>query len=99
MRVFDPVGILRALYPSRRAAGALAARWSAARAGDPQLAADLIHMGRVLTLPTDYEAGRPVLDPVQVAFEAGQRDMAIRILALMGVNAYELNKMMDGDDD
>lgn len=66
-------------------AGDLAKRWRMARDRDPTLATDIMRMGGVMA-----PVGAP-LDPQRLAYEAGRRDMAQELLALMNVSVDELN--------
>ena len=76
----------------RRTVSARARRWSRAAEADEALRHDLIAMGQLLALST----GRDVLaaEPQQLAYEAGKRDLAIELLALMGVDEFDLYIMM-----
>jgi catalase (peroxidase I) len=110
--IWAPFQILRATFAAgpdpaeaRAAAAAAAAgahRWAQAAARTPELRADLIRLGGVLALqPARFEAGfevREPIDPVRLAYEAGQRDMALRLLALMGTTPETLIPMMEDAD-
>ena len=107
--IWSPLAILRATFPARpdpaeeRAAATAAAecahRWGQAAARDPDLRADLIRLGGVLALqPARFEDGqelRDPIDPLRLAYEAGQRDMALRLLALMDTDPQTLTNLME----
>jgi hypothetical protein len=110
MRFWHPLDILRAAFPApvddprlqdlaRRQAGKFAKRWQTAHRYEPALAADLIDLGGVLTLqPMTFDGGaveRATVDPAQLAYEAGRRDMALTLLAAMGVSTKELNYLLE----
>lgn len=100
--IFDRLTILRAIFSERRAAGKAARRWQGARLREPRLMADLIGMGGVLAMqPRAFENGveLPVqIAPERLAYEAGRRDLALELLALMGVSPHELSSMMERND-
>lgn len=90
----------RQLQQAARAAAADAAqRWSLAAGRCPELATDLIGMGGVLSLhPVLIQEGCAVpepFDPQRLAYEAGRRDMALQLLALMGITREEMAKLME----
>lgn len=110
MRPWNPLDILRAVFPAppddlprqdlaRRQAGKLAKRWQMAQRYEPMLATDLIDLGGVLTLqPMNFDGGvvnRANVDPAHLAYEAGRRDMALTLLAAMGVSTKELNYLLE----
>lgn len=104
--ILDRFSIFRAMFPfsgGRRVAGELASRWRRAFVRDPDLAGDLIGLGRVLALrPALFDDGAEVpepIDPVRLAYEQGRRDMAVQLLALMGVTDTELAKLMELNDE
>lgn len=100
--ILDRFSIFRALVPARAQAADLAARWQRAFVREPQLATDIIALARILALrPALFQDGAEVpepIDPVRLAYEQGQRDMGVKILALMGVTNSELAKLMEVDD-
>lgn len=99
--IWDRIGILRLLFPSRRAAGRVAARWVAAAEREPELARDLIRVSGLLALdPRRVAAGVEVLDPVdpiRLARAAGRRELALELLALMKIGPFELSELMEDD--
>jgi len=98
--VLDRMAIFRALFPDRAAAGAVAARWRAARDADPELMGDLIRLGKVLQLQDKIvDADGTALDrtdAAEVMYDRGRRDLAVELVALMGVTDRELAQMMEG---
>lgn len=97
--IFDRLGIIRALFPARSAAAEVAGRWRRAAAKDPELIGDAIRLGGVIAIqPDTYEAGVPMgapIDPVRLAYEAGRRDLAVQLIALMGLTTTELQNLME----
>ncbi len=97
--ILDRFSIFRALFPERRRAADAAARWQRAYVRDNALAGDVIELGRVLALrPVLFDQGVEVpepIDPVRLAYDQGRRDMAVQIIALMGVNNTELAQLME----
>lgn len=99
--IWDRIGVLKTLFPDRRSAGRVAARWAAADEADDELARDLIRMGGLMTkLPARYAAGVEVpepIDPLRLARAEGRRELALELLALMKVGPFELSELL-GDD-
>jgi hypothetical protein len=93
--IFDRLSVMAWLFPGplRNAAPVVARRWRTAAAEQPELVTDLIGMGQVLALSTAEGAS----DPHRLAYEAGRRDLALELIALMGVRAYEINQLMEKD--
>ena len=92
---WDKLTFLRVLFPTREAAGPVARRWWRAKNEQPLLAQDLIVLGGVLmTQPADENGPAPI-DPIRMAYEAGQRDLALKILAMMNLTPYELNSILE----
>lgn len=95
------IPILKMLIPDRRAAAAYAARWSRASAKDPELAADIIRLGGVLDKQAEeYRDGVVVpnpIDPIRMAKEAGRREFAVELLALMQITPEELRNLTEYD--
>jgi len=101
VRAFERIGLAfrHAKDPaSRKAARRRAARWAMAQQRDPDLAVDVIHMGRVLALAPVDTVGRLAANDIQLAYEQGRRDLAIDLLAMMSINQAEFLQMMESDD-
>jgi hypothetical protein len=103
VKIWTPVTLLQAVFPrsARREVAAKAKRWTAAAAKDPRLATDLITLGGVLTgQPAMVQDGWPtpaLPDPARLAYEAGRRDTALQLLALMSLTPTELNALVKED--
>lgn len=101
--VWSPLGFLRSLAGSPRQGGELASRWADAFAADPELAGDLIRLGGVLTtIPARYEDGIEMPDPIdphRLAYEAGRRDLALKLLAAGNVGTRTINALIEDPDD
>jgi hypothetical protein len=86
---------------AKSAAADAAVRWQRAYVRDPMLAADIISQAGILSLqPANFENGIEIpepIDPIRMAVEKGQRDLGVKILALMGVTNAELAKLMEVD--
>lgn len=97
--IFDRLGIIRALFPSKGQAAEVATRWKRAARTEPDLIGDAIRLGGVIALqPDTYEQGLPIgapIDPVRLAYEAGRRDLAVQLVALMGLTHTELQSLME----
>lgn len=99
MRLFHSLSVLKARFPVLSGATKPARRWQAARDHDPALARDIIRIGGLLTLSAQrFSRGREVLDPlcpIRMARDAGRRDLAIELLALMDVKISEIHQEME----
>ncbi|MEO1024031.1 MAG: hypothetical protein AAFX07_00575 [Pseudomonadota bacterium] len=82
----------------RRVPRGIARRWKQAYSDDPELAVDLINLGNVFVLRPEFLEGGEIrpdpIDPVRLAYEQGQRDLALQLLALMRVSPYDLNQLV-----
>jgi hypothetical protein len=97
--IWNRMDILRAAFPSRVAAMEVARRWRMAAKDREALKGDLIRLGGVLVLQPVEAAGEPApLDPLRLAYEAGRRDFAMQLLALMGTSIEDMNRLMEDDD-
>jgi hypothetical protein len=96
--IWSRLSVLRALFASRAQARDAGLRWHRALRHVPELQGDLIRLGGILTLqPVENGEAQP-LDPHRLAYEAGKRDLALQLLALMGLSITELNTLMEDDD-
>ncbi len=98
MIIWDKITYLRALFPTKAAAADVARRWYRARTREPDLAADLIRMGGVLLAQPAGPDGVGALDANRLAYEAGRRDLALELLAMMQLTIAELNSLMEDSD-
>jgi len=100
--IWSPIDILRSLFPTRKAADAVAPRWRAAATRAPELRADLIRLGGLLALqPVIVNGGIPEFetpDAMRLAYEAGRRDLAMQILALMDTTPEIYQEMLEDND-
>jgi hypothetical protein len=96
--IWTKLPFLRALFPSRGAAGEVAKRWFTVRTHEPQLAHDLIRLGGILSAQPTGPDGPELLDPARMAYEAGRRDLALSLLAMMSLTVSELNELMENAD-
>lgn len=100
MTLWTPLTHLAACLPghARREAVRMARRWTQAAKADSRLPEDLIRLGNVLTgQPVVVEQGWPqpaLPDPQRLAYEAGRRDMALQLLALMSLTPTQLNALV-----
>ncbi|WP_333828284.1 hypothetical protein [Pararhodobacter sp.] len=90
--LIDRLSIFRSIFPDRRTARTVAARWARAASDQPMLINDLIGMGAVLALQLRSN-GLPDTDPQRLAYEAGRRDLALELLAMAGVSRTDLNTL------
>jgi hypothetical protein len=104
LTIWNPVTILAAVIPghARREAARMARRWTAAAKADPRLAEDLIRLGNVLAgQPAVLDNGLPtpdLPDAQLLAYQAGRRDMALQVLALMNLTPTQLNALVQEPD-
>lgn len=76
----------------------MARRWSRARQANPELVGDLIRLGGIMSAQP-MQAGEVLpLDPNRLAYEAGRRDLALQLSALMALTPFELNDLMENQD-
>ncbi|HMO70096.1 MAG TPA: hypothetical protein PKC84_00345 [Paracoccaceae bacterium] len=99
--IWHRIGVLRSLFQARSPAPPGARRRGAGRAAVPEIAEGPIPLGGVMTLqPVRIEAGLPEvapIDPLRLAYEAGRRDLALQLLALMRLGVPELNSLSEDD--
>lgn len=104
MTIWNPLSIIQAFLPfeERRAGRRMARRWTKAATFDRQLPEDLIRLGGILTgQPAQIVDGWPAPDlpDAQVlAYQAGRRDMALQLLALMSLTPTQLNTLVKEPD-
>lgn len=93
---------LQTIFSRRSEARQMARRWRRAAQADPQLRNDVLALGGVLSMQSyDRINGVPELapiDPLRLAFEAGRRELALQLSALMDISLYDL-KTMENDDE
>ncbi|RWR32514.1 hypothetical protein D2T29_00515 [Sinirhodobacter populi] len=94
---------LATLFASPKAASPVARRWRMAAKDQPALKDDVLSLGGVMTSQA-YERidGVPQLspiDPYRLAYEAGRRDFALQLAALMDVSLFDLKSLMEDDDE
>lgn len=101
--MFDRIGLIRTIFAAKSGAAAAGVRWVRAARHDPDLMADVIRMGGILAAQADqYDRGVPLgvpIDPVRLAYEAGKRDLALQLTALMGLTPLELQSLMEDIND
>lgn len=101
MRIFNPLTVIQAATGNRGAARDISARWRRAVAADPELMADVIRLGGLMgQSPRRFEAGQEVLDPlcpIRMGVDAGRRDLATEILALMNIDENDLRDRLETD--
>jgi hypothetical protein len=93
--ILNRLQLILARFVPGPGAVASARRWRAARERDPALLPELLMLGGVAQ-PTGLAAadrtGR--MDPCRLAYEAGRRDLALELAALMGVSPDDLSTLM-----
>lgn len=99
--IFERFSLIARAIPDRREARRVAERWVQADQAVPELKEDLIRLGGVMAAaPERFENGAPALDPVdpyRLAVLEGRRQLALELLAMMNLSAWELAQMM-GDN-
>lgn len=77
-------------------------RWTKAARDEPRLSEDVIRMGGILNgQPAVLDNGFPtpdLPDTQLLAYQAGRRDMALQLLALMSLTPYQLNTLVKEPD-
>ncbi|WP_422050145.1 hypothetical protein [Shimia sp.] len=96
------VAVLRGIFAWRgRRDRERARRWSEIAQLHPDVVDDIATLGGVLQvpheIPPDPSDPQPV-DPCRLAFEAGQRDLAVKLISLMGITNYELDQLMEASE-
>ncbi len=95
---FDRIAVLQQMFSgaARMFAAPVAGRWRKAARIEPELMRDVIGMGFVLAMQPRID-GLPQIDSAQLAYDAGRRDLALEILALMGAGTDEILKLMENE--
>lgn len=101
---FNPIGILLFVFRNdRREAAKRAERWTKAMASDPALKTDILQLSGMLELmPERLENGVAMPDPLngeRLAYERGKQDLAKIILAMSSISYYQLNQLMEQNDE
>jgi hypothetical protein len=96
--IWNRLDILRAVFPTKAVAASVSRRWRKIGGEDGRLKEDLIRLGGVLILQPVQDGEPQPLDPLRLAYEAGRRDFAMQLLALMGTSFEDMNRMMEDDD-
>ena len=104
MTVWHPLSLIQAFLPfqARREGVRMARRWGKAARDESRLAEDLIRLGGVLAgQPAMLEDGIPtpaLPDAQALAYQAGRRDLALQLLALMNLTPTQLNTLAKEPD-
>ena len=97
--IWSKLNILRALFLNKGAALEVSRRWYKAARSTPELTADVIRLGGIMVLQP-IEAGEvDMSNPHRLAYEAGRRDLALQLLAMMNLSIEELNMLTEKADD
>lgn len=100
--MFERLATLATLFARPKDARPVAKRWQKAAALCPELRDDLVQMSGLLALQPSYrQDGVPQLeqlDAQRLAYEAGRRDLALQLLAMMNLSISELNTLMEEPD-
>lgn len=109
--IWNRLAMLLMLFPTQRVETAfrktvtsvderdVVRRWRKARLAHPELMGDVIRLGGVLAAqPMDKGEVEP-LDASRLAYEAGRRDFALQLLAMMQISIDELNHLTERDDE
>lgn len=104
MTIWNRLSVLQGFVPfSQRAqARRRVRRWTGAAQADSRLAIDVITLGGVMAAqPATLQGGWPtpdLPDPQRLAYQAGRRDLALQLLALMSLTPLELNELAKEPD-
>ena len=101
--IFGRIPLIKHMFRGNDAvASEHARRWRRAFADFPELASDVIRLGGILKmLPERLVEGASQpdqIDPLRMAYENGQRDLALKLLALGGISIHDLNQLMENTD-
>ena len=100
--IWNVIDILRTFTADKKQAAEIKRRWTHAARSNTGLVGDVIRLGGVLVLPPDTFVNgleqRTPIDPSRLAYEAGRRDLALKLLALMDQNHLTLNALMENND-
>lgn len=110
--IWDKFAAIRGLFNTERVLAAqvknmprdltpetdMARRWSKARRQCPELLNDLLQHGGILASQPMQGGEVLPLDPNRLAYEAGRRDLALQLAALMSLTIEELNDLMENPD-
>ncbi|MBW4710729.1 hypothetical protein KX928_23310 [Roseobacter sp. YSTF-M11] len=83
-------------YPG--ASRAMVRRWARAFRDQPELAHDIIALGGICQLPIALDPRQADLgpvDPARLSFECGQRDLAVKLLALGKITPHDINEILE----
>lgn len=106
-QLWNRLGFLFAIAPTARTLQAqamaaeaqsevdLARRWHRARTTNPELASDLIRLGGILAAQPFAQGEVADLDTTRLAYEAGRRDLALQLLAMMQLTIEDLNMLTE----
>lgn len=107
--IWDALTIaFRALIPERdpgiraqirRTVSRRARRWARASVAEPYLRADLLAIGRVLSMAPRGGDDALAATAQELAYDAGRRDLALELLALMAVTPLQIHHMMQDAED
>lgn len=104
MTIWDRLSVLKGFVPfaERNIALRRARRWTKVAREDSRLAEDLILLGGIMTTqPAALKDGWPtpeLPDGQLLAYQAGRRDLALQLLALMSLTPLELNTLAKEPD-
>lgn len=110
--VWNKLQILRGLFGTQRLLQAelhseasrpideaeLARRWSRAARDAPELRGDVIRLGGLLVAQPSQGGEVLPLDPYRLAYDAGRRDLALQLAAMMALTPYDLNAILEDPD-
>ena len=99
---WNTMSFLRSFTQGREEGADVALRWTKAYRDEPDLVADIMRLGGVLsTVPVRLENGVEMpdpIDPVRLAYEAGRRDPALKPLAAGHIGPSDLNSLLEAPD-
>lgn len=73
-------------------------RWARARQSNPELLGDVIRLGGLMVAQPMQDGEVMPLDPYRMAYEAGRRDLALQLSAMMALSVSDLNDLMEDAD-
>lgn len=96
--IFDRLSVLRSLFPARQPAKDISRRWMGAALANPALVQDLIRMGGLLAMQPVENGELAPIDPQRLAYEAGRRDLAMQLLAMMTLNPATFTTLLETNE-
>lgn len=73
-------------------------RWSRAAQANAELRGDVIRLGGLLQAQPSQGGDVLPIDPLRLAYDAGRRDLALQLAAMMSLSIHDLNILLEDQD-